>query len=466
MFQQQVYILNNILMAFDALCIIAASYCSYYVNVFLLGNMPISGHVFLISTIAVMFINNYSMGSFDLYSEKKPPGILKLVGQIFKAVLIVFLFFSTAILILDIETYTRSYVVVFCLSSFVLIAAERLLVMSVAGRLSSTDFNARKILVVGDLERGRIVSDILARQLSWGHKVVGRLAIGPEDGGNGNTLGSIDQLADVLRSVAIDEVVFAVQGDRNIDLLRPLEICRDIGVPARILPAMWRPGNRMFSMENLQGVPFLNVHADNFNATGLLYKRLLDLAGGLVGVVILLIIYPFVALAIKLDSAGPVLFVQPRKGKHGRVFNLYKFRTMYANAEEMKKELMARNEMNGAMFKMQDDPRITRVGRWLRSTSLDEFPQFINVLKGEMSLVGTRPPTVDEVGEYELRHLKRIASKPGITGLWQVSGRNKINDFEEVVKLDCRYLDNWRFSDDINILFKTLWVVLQRKGAV
>jgi lipopolysaccharide/colanic/teichoic acid biosynthesis glycosyltransferase len=204
----------------------------------------------------------------------------------------------------------------------------------------------------------------------------------------------------------------------------------------------------------------------NFNAAGLLYKRVLDLVGGFVGTLVVLIIYPFVAAAIKLDSPGPVFFKQKRMGSHGRIFNLYKFRTMYRDAEQRRQELMAQNEMNGAMFKMADDPRITRVGRWLRKTSLDEFPQFLNVLIGKMSLVGTRPPMIEEVEAYQPEHLKRISAKPGITGLWQVSGRNKITDFDKVVELDCSYLDNWRFFDDIKILFKTVLVVLQRKGAI
>ena len=139
---------------------------------------------------------------------------------------------------------------------------------------------------------------------------------------------------------------------------------------------------------------------------------------------------------------------------------------MYLDAEERKEEFMEKNEMNGAMFKLKDDPRITRIGKWLRKTSFDEFPQFLNVIKGEMSLVGTRPPTSEEVNQYKPWHLKRISAKPGITGLWQVSGRNQITDFDKVVELDCRYLDNWRFIDDIKILFKTLLVVLQRKGAI
>ena len=192
----------------------------------------------------------------------------------------------------------------------------------------------------------------------------------------------------------------------------------------------------------------------------------MDLAGGVVGGIVLFLMYPFVGAAIKHESPGPVLFKQKRMGQNGRIFNLYKFRSMYQDAEQRKQELMEKNLMNGAMFKLKDDPRITRVGRWLRKTSLDEFPQFLNVLKGEMSLVGTRPPTLDEVEEYKPEHLKRISAKPGITGLWQVSGRNKITDFEEVVKLDCEYIDGWSFIDDIKIISKTVLAVLQRKGAI
>jgi exopolysaccharide biosynthesis polyprenyl glycosylphosphotransferase len=239
-----------------------------------------------------------------------------------------------------------------------------------------------------------------------------------------------------------------------------------MGVPVRILPALWSQSEKLLSIEECQGVPFLTIRTTNFNASGLLYKRIFDIIGGLIGTIIFIILYPFVALAIKFDSAGPVLFKQKRAGQHGRVFYLYKFRTMHNDAEKRRQELMTKNLMNGSMFKMENDPRITKVGRWLRKTSLDEIPQFFNVIKGDMSLVGTRPPMIEEVETYKPDHLKRIANKPGITGLWQVSGRNKITDFEQVVMLDCQYLDNWRFLNDIKILFKTFWVVMRRKGAI
>ena len=184
-------------------------------------------------------------------------------------------------------------------------------------------------------------------------------------------------------------------------------------------------GRKFGFFRKLPGVPFIAIRTTNFNAAGLLYKRVIDIVGGIFGTLIFALMYPIVAVVIKFDSKGPVLFKQKRVGQHGRIFKLYKFRTMYEDAEERRQALMRKNVTNGAIFKVENDPRITKVGRWLRRTSLDEFPQFLNVIKGDMSLVGTRPPMVEEVEKCRPAHLKRIASKPGITGLWQVWGYNE-----------------------------------------
>ncbi len=191
----------------------------------------------------------------------------------------------------------------------------------------------------------------------------------------------------------------------------------------------------------------------------------MDIAGAIIGLAFTGIITIFLAPPLLLESKGPLFFKQRRVGKNGRYFDMYKFRSMYSDAEERKQELMSKNEMNGLMFKMTDDPRITKVGKFIRKTSIDEMPQFWNVLKGEMSLVGTRPPTVDEFKKYEGYHKRRLSTKPGITGMWQVSGRNDIEDFEEVVKLDLEYIDNWCLALDIKIILKTIGIVFARKGA-
>lgn len=198
----------------------------------------------------------------------------------------------------------------------------------------------------------------------------------------------------------------------------------------------------------------------------LFFKRLLDIIGALVGLVVTGIAFLIFAPIIKKQSPGPVFFSQERVGRNGRRFQIYKFRTMYPDAEERKKELMAQNKMSGFMFKMDNDPRIFPIGHFLRKSSIDELPQFWNVLKGDMSLVGTRPPTVDEYEQYEVRHRKRLAMRPGLTGMWQVSGRSDIVDFEEVVALDAKYITEWTLSLDLKIIWKTVLIVLGQKGAV
>lgn len=218
-------------------------------------------------------------------------------------------------------------------------------------------------------------------------------------------------------------------------------------------------------MGSLGTFPVVSYTRGTGRYRALIWKRVLDITGALVGLVITGIMFPFIALAVKADSPGPVLFSQTRIGRGGRRFRIYKFRTMVRDAEQMKKELEAQNEMSGPIFKISDDPRVTRVGAFLRKTSLDEFPQFWNVLKGDMSLVGTRPPTEEEFVNYSKHYRRRISMTPGLTGMWQVSGRSTIDDFEEIVRLDLLYIDNWSLGLDLRILIKTVGVVLFRRGA-
>ena len=206
----------------------------------------------------------------------------------------------------------------------------------------------------------------------------------------------------------------------------------------------------------------------------LIIKRLMDIFGSVLGLAFTVILSIFVAPAIYIASPGPVIFSQIRVGKNGRRFKIYKFRSMYLDAEKRKKELMEKNNIKGLMFKMDADPRIIGsgpdgtkhgIGWFIRKTSIDEFPQFYNILKGDMSLVGTRPPTEDEWNQYEYHHRARMAIKPGLTGMWQVSGRSNITDFEKVVKLDMDYIKHWNIGLDIKILLKTVIVVLQGQGS-
>ena len=223
-------------------------------------------------------------------------------------------------------------------------------------------------------------------------------------------------------------------------------------------------GRKQF-VERLGNYTVLTTSVNYASPTQVIAKRIIDICGGLVGCLITGILFLILAPMIYKESPGPIFFKQVRVGKNGKQFKMYKFRSMYMDAEERKKELMEKNKMSGLMFKMDDDPRITKVGKFIRKTSIDEFPQFWNVLKGDMSLVGTRPPTEDEFKQYKARYKKRLSMKPGITGLWQVSGRSTITDFEDVVKLDVQYIENWSFGLDLKILVQTVLVVLKHDGA-
>ena len=238
------------------------------------------------------------------------------------------------------------------------------------------------------------------------------------------------------------------------------------------------PGKKQF-VEKVGNYTVLTTSINYASSKQLMLKRLMDIAGGLVGCILTGIICVFVGPAIYIASPGPIFFAQERVGKNGKKFKMYKFRSMYMDAEERKAELMKDNKLgDGKMFKLDFDPRVignkilpdgthkTGIGDFIRRTSLDEFPQFFNVLKGDMSIIGTRPPLISETSLYELHHRARLAIKPGITGMWQVSGRSDITDFEEVVSLDKEYIENWNIGMDIKILFKTVLVVFRKDGSM
>ena len=238
------------------------------------------------------------------------------------------------------------------------------------------------------------------------------------------------------------------------------------------------PGKRQF-VEKIGDYTVLTTSINYASTRALMVKRLMDIAGGLVGCLATAVLFIFVAPAIYIASPGPIFFSQERVGKNGKRFKMYKFRSMYMDAEARKAELMKQNKLGDAkMFKLDFDPRVignkvlpdgthkTGIGDFIRRTSIDEFPQFFNVLKGDMSIVGTRPPLISETNCYELHHKARLAIKPGITGMWQVSGRSDITDFEEVVRLDKEYIENWNIGLDIKILIKTVMVVLKKEGSM
>ncbi len=275
---------------------------------------------------------------------------------------------------------------------------------------------------------------------------------------------------DWIRSAALDEVYinlpFASSSEVN-EIVTELE---SMGITVHInLPTFEQiiadSSNGHFNCEYVAGLPMATLASIDHNPSQLVLKRMFDIVGAIFGIIVSLPIILITAIPLLLESPGPLFFKQKRVGKNGRIFNMYKLRSMYVDAEKRKAELMDQNKMDGLMFKMDNDPRITKVGKVIRKLSIDELPQFYNVLKGDMSIIGTRPPTVNEFEQYKNHHKRRLSMRPGITGMWQVSGRSNIQNFEEIVKLDCEYIDNWSMWLDIKILLKTVLVVLKHEGA-
>ncbi len=273
-------------------------------------------------------------------------------------------------------------------------------------------------------------------------------------------------LFDVSRQMPLDQVFMYLPGMPAKEVRSYILDFQTMGVICHYNVEMKELNLSGKTAGHFAGYAVMTFSMQYFDYRRMLIKRFIDICGGLIGSLITILMTPFVALAIKLESRGPVFFAQTRIGKNGRRFKILKFRSMYIDAEKRKKELAEQNEMSdGLMFKMENDPRITKVGKFIRKTSIDEFPQFFNILKGDMSLVGTRPPTEDEFEQYSNHYRRRMSITPGLTGMWQVKGRGKVVDFEEVVKLDLDYIDHWSLGLDFKIMLQTVGVVLFGRGA-
>ncbi|TAH63989.1 MAG: sugar transferase [Anaerolineaceae bacterium] len=295
--------------------------------------------------------------------------------------------------------------------------------------------------------------------------IIGHVSLNSEKEGY---LGSVDELEKIIYDNAVDNI-YLMDNESVEKYFKPyIQICLDRGITVGLIFDLHYSVNAHSYVSSIGNYPVLTYHTVVLNSVSRAIKRVMDIIGSIIGIILFSPLMLIAAIAIKIeDYKGPILFKQIRVGQNGRRFYIYKFRSMYVDAEERKAELMKLNNMNSEfMFKMKDDPRITKVGKVIRKTSIDELPQFFNVLRGDMSLVGTRPPTLDEVNKYERKYWRRVSIKPGITGMWQVSGRSKITDFEEVVRLDTIYIDKWGILLDFKIIIKTFFkLIFKEKDA-
>ncbi len=407
----------------------------------------------------------------DAYHHFFRRGMLEELRKMLELEAIAFLVvLSTLYMLHRSEELSRLVFGYFLLINTVLMYAARQLLKQLMVKVYRNSKYSSRLLVIANPQRAAEIVRNIARYNEWYRQVVG-VAL-TEDAGQTELEGIPvvayrDSLLDFVIHNDIDEVFIADEKLWGSALLESW-VCEfgQMGIIVNVNISEFDIDYAGKKILNRVGKYAVVTFARNiFSNRQLFLKRTLDIVGSLVGMVILGVAVLFVAPAIKLDSPGPVFFGQTRIGKNGRKFTFYKFRSMYVDAEARKKELLDQNEVKGLMFKMEDDPRITRVGRFLRRTSIDELPQFWNILKGDMSLVGTRPPTEDEFEHYEVQHKGRLSMTPGLTGLWQISGRSDIRDFDDVVKLDMEYIDGWNIWKDIKILLLTVKAVLTRKGS-
>lgn len=330
---------------------------------------------------------------------------------------------------------------------------------------------SRRVLVVGDPAHLYELMLQLRRGAYTGYQVVGACipdalrAPQPQTFGEVPVVGTFRNIPESAQLVGADTVAVTASGELTASRLRRLgwEL-EGTDIDLVVTPALTDVAGPRIHTRPVAGLPMIHVAAPEFEGGRKVVKELVDRVVALIALVLLLPVFLVVALAIRLDSKGPVFFKQIRIGRKGKEFNLYKFRTMVAGAHAMKDILADRNETDGLLFKIRNDPRVTRVGRWLRSWSLDELPQLLNVLLGHMSLVGPRPPLPEEVAQYDRDVARRLLVKPGITGLWQVSGRSDLS-WMDGIRLDLYYVENWSLTTDLVILWKTVGAVLRRQGA-
>jgi exopolysaccharide biosynthesis polyprenyl glycosylphosphotransferase len=405
---------------------------------------------------------------FRVYESFRTRSVWPELGRISKALVAVALFHVAAIFFLRLhEDVSRLYFATYFALAFSFLAANRLVLRNVAHSARRSGFNTRVFAVVGSGDLAHDVVNTIADHPEWGLEFAGHIIL-DEDGRASApselVLGSVSQLGQILDDNVIDEVIFAVPREQLSSVEGAFRLCQEQGAGARVCLDLFDVGGAHVALGELDGLPMLSFNRAPTDEVALLFKRAFDVVSSAVAILAFSPVLLATAVAIKLESPGPIFFRQVRVGWNGRPFKMYKFRSMRVDAEARLESLRAQNEASGPVFKMKHDPRVTRVGRFIRRASIDELPQFLNVLAGEMSVVGPRPPVPAEVRQYQRWQRRRLSVKPGITCTWQVSGRSNVS-FDEWMELDLEYIDNWSLWRDVQICFQTIPAVLTSRGA-
>ena len=403
----------------------------------------------IFATFAIIAVFHF----FSLYSTRDTKSELDESMSVFAAVSIASIIFEVMTLIYREFLFSRTVIFVAWICSIVFIITFRLAIISFSKWLHKKGVGTVNILVMGDPDSSEIIIKKINEHPEFGMRIKTTLS-----------LSDISGLKNKLKENKINKMIFTVPDAPTRTIMDLIDICQTENVEFQFVPRVLEIIESRISTDELIGVPLISVREIRLYGFNAFLKRTSDVIMSGFLLILLSPIFLLVTLLIKIDSRGPIFFVQRRVGQDGKEFDMFKFRSMIKNAESVISEVAHKNQADGHIFKIKDDPRMTRVGRFLRKWSLDELPQIINVFRGEMSIVGPRPPIPREVEKYDDWHKKRLRITPGITGLWQVSGRSELS-FDDMVKLDIYYIENWSLWLDTKILLKTIPVVLIAKGA-
>jgi exopolysaccharide biosynthesis polyprenyl glycosylphosphotransferase len=407
--------------------------------------MPIQVYLWLLAIILPTWA--VLLPLFSVYSELTLPPLTQIV-RLSKAIGFAWLLVAVLISFVNPDASNRIVVLLMLVVNYILLVSYRVVLMKVTKHGA---LDVRHVAVVGNASSAHEFARTIKRHDMWGLKLVGVF--------------NRDEVRALLEGGGVDELIIVVDRESLNEYTDTFLFCEELGVTARVVLNFFPHSIARMELQEFDGLPLLSFSTTPTNEAIMFVRRILDVV---LALVILVIFGPLVmlptAILIKLTSPGPVLFKQKRCGLNGRVFTMYKFRSMVDNAEQLRVEMEAFNEMDGPVFKFSRDPRITTIGKIIRRRSIDELPQLFNVFQGHMSLVGPRPPIPQEVARYERWQRRRLSMKPGMTCLWQISGRNEVS-FEDWMKLDLTYIDNWSLLLDLKILLKTVPVVLLGRGA-
>jgi len=427
---------------------------------------PLDKYLWLLLIILPVWYGLLSFQGF--YESFRTKRFTEIAWIIMKTGFLATLVTGTMIFILKLTYVSRIFIILFSVMSVSLLSLEKLVLIESFKHARPGENSYKHILVIGTGKRAEKFIQMVEEHSEWGMKIAGiiddeREKIGMEVS-KVKVIGLLKDIPNVLHRKIVDEVVFIIPRSWLSRIEESILSCEREGIKVSVAVDLFNFKIGKLQATDLGGIPLMRLETTRGSPWQLFIKRATDFAVCLIALIILAPVLLLTALAIKLSSPGPIFFKQERNGMNGRKFTLLKFRSMVVGAEKMQEELLALNEMDGPVFKIKNDPRITRIGSFLRKTSLDELPQLINVLKGDMSLVGPRPPIPGEVSNYETWQRRRLSMRPGITCFWQISGRNEIG-FENWMKLDLEYIDNWSLWLDFKILLKTIPVVLFGTGA-